>query len=151
MDLFNEFFGIIREFQKHNIAYAVVGGIAMALHDEPRFTRDIDVLVSAEQVGRVRELLEGIGYVEASAPWTFAGVPLTLHRFIKTQAEDSLTVDILFGTEPRIRGILERTTEQPWADGVARVAGKEDIIWMKRQRGSDQDHVDIRKLQDDAD
>ncbi len=42
MNLYDEFFNIIHEFENHDITYAVVGGIALAFHDKPRFTRDID-------------------------------------------------------------------------------------------------------------
>ena len=58
-------------------------------------------------------------------------------------------IDILVGHEAHHQVIIERALEEPWADGVVRFASKEDLIWMKRQRGSDQDQVDIRRLEDD--
>lgn len=38
MDLFEEFFAIIQALDGARIRCAVVGGLAMAFHDEPRFT-----------------------------------------------------------------------------------------------------------------
>ena len=35
--------------------------------------------------------------------------------------------------------------------GVVKIARKEDIIWMKKFRDSDQDQVDLKRLQDDED
>lgn len=64
MDLYEEFFAIVRAFQKSGIRYCVVGGIAMAFHDQPRFTRDIDILVIRDQLDGVRQLLQVIGALD---------------------------------------------------------------------------------------
>jgi hypothetical protein len=42
MNLFDEFFQIVERFEKSDLQYAVVGGIAMAFHDQPRFTKEND-------------------------------------------------------------------------------------------------------------
>jgi hypothetical protein len=41
MDLHDEFFSIIEAFEENDITYVVIGGIALAFHDKPRFTKDI--------------------------------------------------------------------------------------------------------------
>ena len=45
MNSFDEFRLLTSDFEKANIRYALVGGVAMAFHDEPRFTEDIDIIV----------------------------------------------------------------------------------------------------------
>lgn len=151
MNLFDEFYSIVKSLDMAGIPYAVVGGLAMAFHDQPRFTRDIDLLVVSDDISRVSKALEAVGYLAASDPWTFTNSGLTLHRYIKTQGEDHLIVDILVGDQPRHRQIVAAASEQPWSQGVVRLARKEDLIWMKQQRGSDQDNVDIRRLEHDED
>jgi hypothetical protein len=42
MNLFDEFFKIVEHFVKSDLQYALVGGIAMAFHDQPRFTKKND-------------------------------------------------------------------------------------------------------------
>jgi hypothetical protein len=37
MELYDEFFQLIQALNDAGVTYAVVGGIAMAFHDEPRF------------------------------------------------------------------------------------------------------------------
>jgi hypothetical protein len=37
-NLLDEFFGIVKDLNAAGIRCAVVGGVAMALHDQPRFT-----------------------------------------------------------------------------------------------------------------
>src|SRR4051794_34454075 len=47
------------------IAYAVAGGMALFAHGYRRFTEDVDLLVSSEDVPRIHKELEGLGYVAA--------------------------------------------------------------------------------------
>ena len=151
MNLYDEFFSIVVELRKRQISYSTIGGIAMAFHTEPRFTRDIDLLVDPDAMDEVRETLAKRGYFESSEPWTFKKTHLTLHRFLKAEGEDHLVVDVLTSREKRYKEILKNSLEQESADGPVRIAGKDDIIWLKQQRGSDQDQVDIRRLRDDED
>jgi hypothetical protein len=44
VELYREFFAIIAALNQRGLDYSVVGGIAMAFHDLPRFTRDIEKL-----------------------------------------------------------------------------------------------------------
>ena len=151
IDLFEEFFKIITKFNKENIRYAVVGGIAMAFHVEPRFTKDIDLLVMPEELTDVRNALLKLNYFESSDPWTFKNTDLTLHRFMRTEGEDFLTLDILVGHEPEHRKIISEVIFDDSKAGTVPLAKKEHLIWMKKARNSDQDQVDMRRLQNDED
>lgn len=44
MNIFDEFSEIIAHLEKEKINYAIVGGVALAFHAEPRFTQDIERL-----------------------------------------------------------------------------------------------------------
>jgi hypothetical protein len=44
------------------VAFGLVGGYALVLHGVRRFTEDIDVLITAEDLSRLREALVGKGY-----------------------------------------------------------------------------------------
>lgn len=151
MNLFDEFFKIVGNFEQVGLKYAVVGGIAMAFHDQPRFTKDIDILVLPEDLEKITTIFEKIGYFESSAPWTFKNTNLTLHRFMKTEGGDFLTVDILVGNEERHREVVKNSLEEKSEKGVVKIANKNDLIWMKRMRNSDQDKVDIKGLENDKD
>lgn len=151
MHLFDEFHSIVREFRRHRIQYAVVGGIAMAFHGEPRFTRDIDVLIEPRDLGRATAILKSLRYSPSAPPWTFPKTNLTLHRFLKTEATDYLVIDILVGQEPRHHEIIKNCLREKSGEGTIRIARMEDIIWMKQFRDSEQDQVDIKRLQNDQD
>lgn len=45
------------------IPYAVVGGMALFRHGHRRFTEDVDILLTEDGLRRVREALDGLGYV----------------------------------------------------------------------------------------
>ena len=146
MNLYDEFSGIVKAFQKKKIRFAIVGGLAMAFYDQPRFTRDIDVLLHSEDEERMVSAMNKLGYFESARPLRFSKISIILRRFMKTKGEDFIPVDILVGKERRIDAIVEGATLQAWLKGTVRVAKKEDIIWLKKRRGSDQDKLDIRKL-----
>lgn len=151
MNLFDEFFTIVENFEKMSIKYAVVGGIAMAFHDQPRFTKDIDILVLPKDLEKIAIIFEKIGYFESAAPWTFRSTNLTLHRFMKTEGEEFLVVDILVGNEERHKDVVKHSLVEKSEKCVVRIADKNDIIWMKKMRNSDQDKVDIKRLENDKD
>ncbi|MEX2188289.1 MAG: nucleotidyl transferase AbiEii/AbiGii toxin family protein [Pirellulales bacterium] len=49
------------------IPYAIAGGMALFFHGYRRFTEDIDVVVTADDLKRIHEELEGRGYVPVFA------------------------------------------------------------------------------------
>src|SRR5688572_12433693 len=54
---------ITQTLNESNIPYAIVGGMAMFLHGYRRFTEDVDLLVTADNLKRIHEQLEGRGYL----------------------------------------------------------------------------------------
>ena len=67
MNIFEEFSHIVKELETHNVRYALVGGVAMAFYTEPRFTRDIDLLVDSEDFKKTKEILEQEEYFESAS------------------------------------------------------------------------------------
>jgi hypothetical protein len=146
MNLQSEFTRVTKAFGKQKIRYAVVGGLAMAFHDEPRFTMDIDLLVHSEDQGKMTQAMTKLGYFESAKPWRFTKVPITLRRFARTEGEEFISVDILVGLKRKIDLMVENAGHELWSKGTVPVARREDIIVLKRGRGSDQDKVDIKRL-----
>jgi hypothetical protein len=148
MNLYDEFFSIISLFNELGIRYAIVGGIALAFHARPRFTRDIDVLVHQADMSLLKSVMDRLGYEETAEPWLLSNSTLTLHRFLRIEGQDELMIDILVAnTEEHFRIIRDADIAES-AKGVVPVAAKRDIIWLKRSRNSDQDRVDISELED---
>ena len=149
--MFREFFHIIKELNDAGIKYAVIGGIAMAFHEKPRFTRDIDLLIHPDELDKVKKTLSGLGYFESSPAWTFKNTNLTLCRFLKVIGEDEIMLDILLANTKAHKQIIENAVPDDSYVGEVRIAEKNDIIYLKRARNSEQDQIDIRSLEHDAD
>jgi hypothetical protein len=58
---------ITKRLDELGIPYSVVGGLALFRHGYRRFTEDVDLLVTPENLRIIHEKLEGLGYV---APFT---------------------------------------------------------------------------------
>lgn len=54
---------ITRRLDELGIPYAVVGGLALFFHGYQRFTTDVDILVTKDDLRTVHEQLEGRGYL----------------------------------------------------------------------------------------
>src|SRR5262245_59202703 len=54
---------ITKRLHDLGIPYAVVGGMAMFFHGYRRFTEDVDLLVTRENLAEIHQQLEGLGYV----------------------------------------------------------------------------------------
>ncbi|MFZ2448126.1 MAG: hypothetical protein WAW37_17350 [Syntrophobacteraceae bacterium] len=147
MNLYDEFFLMVSLFNELEIRYAVVGGIALAFHARPRFTRDIDVLVHQDDMGLLKTAMDRLSYEETAESWELMNTTLTLHRFLKIEGQDELMIDILVANSDEHFSIIRGAELAESAKGVVPVAAKRDIIWLKRSRSSDQDLVDISELE----
>ena len=149
MNIFDEFAEIIKHIEQEKIRYAIVGGVAMAFYEEPRFTQDIDMLLEPNDFEKARRILEQKGYFESAEPWTFKNTPLTLHRFFKAIEHEQMIIDLLVAGNKKHLDIIENALIAKSEHGIAHVADKADIIWLKRQRNSLQDQADIERLEDE--
>lgn len=149
MNLYDEFFSIIEAFENHDITYGVIGGFAMAFHDEPRFTEDIDILVGHDDFHKAEEVLTKLNFFSSTDPHHFLDTKLSLYRYVKTFDDDYLVVDLLWAKENKFEEMLKNTIYYNWEKGKVAVINRKDLISLKRMRNSDQDKVDIKKLTED--
>lgn len=62
MELFDKFLNIIKAFNKHQVEYILVGGVAVIIYGMPRLTQNIDVFVkmTPENFEKLRSALSSI-------------------------------------------------------------------------------------------
>ena len=149
MNSFDEFRLLIRDLEKANIKYALVGGVAMAFYDEPRFTEDIDMVIFTDDLTKFKDLIKTKGYFESAEPWTFQKIAITLHRFVKIVDEDHMIIDALVPELDIAKKIIDNAVIAESENGQVRIASKKDIIWLKSFRNSKQDQADIERLTND--
>jgi hypothetical protein len=61
-DLESHLKNIITDLSENGIDYAVIGGIALRMHNFPRLTEDIDLLISKDTFPKIENILIGKGY-----------------------------------------------------------------------------------------
>jgi len=131
---------IIALLEATGVRFALIGGLALALHKVIRATQDIDLLVDAEDADTIDKALTDRGY-------------RCLYR--SADAANYLRgderVDLLYASRPIARQLLINALEQHTTFGVLRVIGPEGIIgfklqgWVNDPRRT-QDLEDIRAL-----
>lgn len=122
------------------VKFALIGGLALAAHKVVRATRDIDLLVDADDADSVDGLLANLGYrrVHRSAD---AGNHL----------RGDERVDLLYASRHIARRLLHEAAERKTSFGVFRVVSTEGLIGFKLQAlvndpRRTQDLEDIRAL-----
>ena len=135
---------VSRIFEENKIPYMVIGGQAVLVYGEPRFTRDIDITIGVEpaQAEKIVEILEGFtplvedykGFVEKTLV-----LPI-IHNSHK------IRVYVIFSFSEYEREAIKRARLVE-VDGVnIRFASPEDLIIHKIIAGRPRDLEDIRTI-----
>lgn len=143
------------ELDEIGVGWALVGGLAVATHAEPRLTRDVDVAISVENDESAEQVvwrLKQSGYVaQTIIEHKPSGRLGTARLFPPRRTAVGVYVDLLFcacGIEPEIVAAAGR--RQVFAEVDVPVAGVGDLVAMKLlafdARDRPQDHDDIMSL-----
>lgn len=135
--------------------WALVGGFAVSVRAEPRFTRDVDVAVAVPDDGSAEGLVRALvhrGYrVTATVEQEATGRLATARLIPPFARADEIVVDVLFassGAEPEIVAGAAQIEVLP--DVVVPVARVGDLIALKLLARDDQtrpqDAADLRAL-----
>ena len=148
MSLYLEFDRIVRRFARARVRYAVAGGFAVGLHGYVRATQDMDFLVHGDDVPKAEAALLRMGYRANPAAQELARAGLTLKRYFMRlpKEEDLMVVDILIPDSARMKRVLKRALCVPFGKRSLSVVTAEDLVAMKRVRGSKADKADIEFL-----
>jgi predicted nucleotidyltransferase len=144
----SDFSDLLRIFNDHNVRYMVIGGYAVVQYAEPRFTKDLDLLISTDTANAeaVYNALREFGApLTGLTPKDFSEV-----GFFFQMGVPPVRVDILMG----IPGIL---FDECWGrrvevdfDGLKVIfISKQDLIESKRAAGRPQDLIDADLLSSD--
>ncbi len=147
-DLFSEFDRIVRRLEEEQIRYAVIGALALALHGHIRATGDMDFLLHPGDLEQTLGVMKSLDYIQSNEPRTFKNIELTLWRFLKPipETEEFYMVDMLLTEQEKHIEMLGRAEMANWGKIGVKVVRKEDLIHLKKSRGSKQDLADIEFL-----
>src|SRR5882672_3779806 len=130
------------DLREHGIDYMVIGAVALLAHGYPRFTEDIDLVLTAEGLEAFHRELIGLGYVPA-----FAGAKKRLRS-----TRDGVTIEVMITGEypgdgkPKPVSIPEPSTASAEIDGI-QIVTFEKLIELKLASGMTAAH----RLKDLAD
>jgi hypothetical protein len=131
-------------FALHGVNYALVGGLAISHRSQPRFTKDVDFLLTIPQL-KLPPLLEDFhksGFqfelAETIREWTQHGMTVLNYRGIR--------IDWLKPVLPIYQHVLDRAQEELWLDHPVRVASAEGLVLLKLLAYRLQDQIDIENL-----
>lgn len=144
MNLFDELFALTGALDDAGVPYALAGGLAVAVWGAPRATKDIDLLVRAEDVERAVEAARGRGFDIRALSMTFRD-GMRVERLSRAEAGAILTVDFL---------VVDANTEPVWRSREAlevkgrtlTVASRDGLIAMKAAAARPIDIADIEAL-----
>lgn len=147
LDIYDEFRRLVEVFDAANVEYALCGGMAMAVHQRPRMTIDIDILIPPEFLERVIPIARELGYNIRGKDLSFANGAVEIRRVSKidTASGDLLSLDFLLVT-PQLESVWESRVVSEWESGTFSVVSREGLIAMKQLRMSGQDLDDIEAL-----
>ena len=148
MDLFEEFIRVVSTLQQNRVEFAVCGGIALALHGHPRFTKDIDLLVRNEDIDRIVALVKPLGFDFDAGVIPLgvqAGHPQDVRRVTKVVGREWISLDLLIADVESV-GLLTASTIFSWQGHSVPGLSALGLAKMKRRAGRPQDLIDIEKL-----
>jgi hypothetical protein len=150
LNLLQELASIVDTLSAEDIPYALCGGLAMSVHGFTRATEDMDLLVRAEDVERLEHVVAPLGYVVKAKPMNFSSGAMKIRRVSKIDPSDGdlLMLDLLLVTDATAAAWSTRETRQ-WNEREISVVSRGGLILLKRFRSSDQDLVDIARLENE--
>lgn len=146
MDLHPDLIDLLTEFAKSEAEYLVIGGWAVGVHSEPRFTKDLDLLIgtSPENLDRVVDALKAYG------------APPALVDEVRTMTPEEF---VFFGVPPAridlLRAVPGVDFDRAWSNrqtiewqGIkVHVIGFDELCDAKRAAGRPKDLADLRVLE----
>ena len=153
LDLIAELEAVLDALAREQIDYALCGGIALSVHGHVRATTDIDLLVRAADVDRVKTMARALGFDIPARVITFGlrnGKPHTVHRLSKIDPDTSalMPMDLLV-VEPVYEAVWQGRISLQYRGKPLSVVSREGLATMKRMAGRPQDLADLAKLEGD--
>ncbi len=135
---------LFAEFQKKQIDFALVGGLALYFSGAARTTFDADFMIFLTQADAVDRLMKGLGYDCLHKTENVANYASKDPAFGQ--------VDFLFAHRPYALAMLSRAVEREFMNVTVKVLQPEDLIGLKVQSSSNQperltqDMLDVENL-----
>ena len=139
---------VVELLDKHNLTYAVMGGIAVRAYAIPRATYDVDLTIAIER-SQLPELFVSLRKIDFAVPepyesgWVdrIAGMPLLkLKRYYEAE---TLDVDLFLEESEFQKEVMKRRVQVDAEGRKYWMVTPEDLILFKLVAARARDHVDV--------
>ena len=141
----SDFSDLLRLFNANGVRYLVIGGYAVIQYAEPRYTKDLDLWISADKdnAAAVYKALKEFG-----APLVgLTEADFAEEGYFYQMGIPPIRVDILMGIPGlEFDSAWQHRVEVDFDDLVVRFVSREDLIQAKRASGRPQDLIDADLL-----
>jgi hypothetical protein len=145
---------LLRSLAQAKIDFVVIGGVAVVVQANPRFTRDLDICYATD-TANLKRLGTALVSLEAKLRGVeddVAFVPdeRTLRRTqMLTLSTREGNLDLLVDPpgSPSYPALRRRADVIQLGKTSVRIASVEDLLEMKRAAGRPQDHIDVESLE----
>jgi hypothetical protein len=127
---------VLEVLEQNQVPYAVIGGLAVSHHAVPRLTQDVDLVVRAEDMAKLRSLFPGC-YQRGTA-------------VVEIYDIEGTRVDVLPAKLRYQREVVARAVPGEIEGTPARVAAVRDLILLKMFAAPNRPELDARRA-DEAD
>jgi hypothetical protein len=147
--MYQDYKDLLSAFNAHGVKYLIVGGYAVIIHGQPRFTKDIDLFIKADLANAAATYaalasfgapLEGIRaeeFADRSGFFRFGRDPRGFDIL-----PDLPGVDFDAAWERRVEAVLDAETGL-----TAFIISRDDLIAAKLASGRPQDLADVSAIQ----
>jgi predicted nucleotidyltransferase len=143
--MLNRLKGVFASFQKHDVKYLVIGGIASILYGVPRVTFDLDLFIEATPANAQNFLTALVEAEMRTATLTTAEELLSNEI---TVFKDRVRIDVQTSTPSFIfQDAWKRRETMVYQGQEFYVISKDDLIATKRASGREIDLSDVRLLE----
>ena len=143
--MLNRLQDVFRSFQRHDVKYVVIGGIAAILHGVPRATFDLDILIeaTADNTKRLLDALldAGLGSASLTTARDLLANEITIFKDRVRLDVQTSTPGIAFADAWQHRKTMSYQGQEFF------ILSKEDLIASKRAAGRKVDLEDVRLLE----
>jgi len=146
-DLFEKFLRIIDTFNRFEVQYVVIGGVAMITHGMPRLTQDLDLLLelSDTNITRLQQALQSI--YDDTAIDEITHTALEESSVIRYGTPDNFYLDLM-GRIGEVADFHSVRSERRIIGGVAIIlATAESLLQLKRNTIRPEDKRDCLFLE----
>lgn len=132
--------------EARQVAYALIGGLAVSLRGQPRVTADVDLVIAAD-IGQALALVTALKGTNLKP--LFDDVEEVVEQALilpLRHRQTNVKIDLALGLSGFEQQAIRRAERLPVAGSMVAVATAEDLIIMKALAGRAQDEQDLQGL-----